>query len=105
MIYSEKGTVTTAGTRVPLAASRNMCGWLTVHANVVNGQGTGYIYLGDITTKNNTGGPKAYIGHPIKAGDWVSFRELGGPAYIDLSTIYIDADGDGYKFTFNYGRR
>ena len=102
MIYSGRATVAAAGTRVALAATRTMCGWLTIHANAAN---TGYVYVGDVTTVNNTGGPKVYIGHPVAKGDWVSFRELGGPAYIDLSTIYVDADNNGDKITFNYARR
>lgn len=102
MIYSGRATVAAAGTRVALATDRTMCGWLTVHANAAN---SGYVYLGDATTAYNAGGTKQYIGHPIAKGDWVSFRELGGPAYIDLSMVYVDADNNGDKITFNYGRR
>lgn len=106
MIYSGRATVTTAGTPVQLSTDKVMCGWLTIHANATNTDAAGdYVYVGDSTTQNNAGGAKTYIGHPILKGDWVSFRELGGPAYIDLSLIYVDADADGYKITFNYGRR
>lgn len=102
MIYSDRATITTAGTKVALAATRTMCGWLTIHANALN---AGYVYVGDSTTQNNAGGAKTYVGHPINADDWVSFRELGGPAYIDLRNVYVDADNDGDKITFTYGRR
>lgn len=89
-----------------------MAGWVTIHANAANGGGTGYVYVGGVGTDGlNTcavtkgSGAKTYVGHPIVAGDWVSFRELGGPAYIDLRYIWVDADADGYKITFNWGER
>jgi len=111
MIHSGTATVVTSGTPVALASTRTMAGWLTIHANAANGGGTGYVYVGGIdpttgvcaVTKGT--GAKTYIGHPIVAGDWVSFRELGGPAYIDLRYIYVDSGGDGYKITFNWGER
>jgi hypothetical protein len=102
MLYSGRATITTGGTKVALASTRTMCGWLTIHANATN---TGYVYVGDSTTINNQGGTKQYIGHPLNAGDWVSFRELGGPPYIDLSLVYVDSDSDNNKITFNYGVR
>ena len=110
MVKSGTATVAASGTPVALASERTMAGWITIHADAANGTGTGYVYVGGIdpvttacaVTKGST---KTYVGHPILAGDWVSFRELGGPAYIDLRYIWVDADGDGYRITFNWGER
>jgi len=99
-------TVAAAGTRVALAAVFTPCDWLTLRANAANG---GVVYVGGPTVKNNTGGPKVYIGHPLAVaagvGDWVSFRELGGAAYINLQDVYVDADVNGDKVAYLYGRK
>lgn len=102
MIHSGRATVTTAGTRVALASVRTPAAWVTVVADKDN---TGYIYLGDITVQNNQGSTKQYIGHPLNKGDFANLRELGGPSYIDLKYVYIDADTSGDAVTFNYGVR
>jgi hypothetical protein len=99
-------TVAAAGTRVALASVFTPADWLTLRAHATNG---GVVYVGGPTTKNNAGGAKTYIGHPLEVvagvGDWVSFRELGGAAYINLQDVYVDADSDGDKVAYLYGRK
>jgi len=107
MIYSARKSVTTHGVPVPLLASTvdhidRMAGWCTVCADKDN---TGVVYVGGTNTCNSTDNAGAYIGHPLAKGEFVNLREMGGPSYIDLATIYVDADTSLDAVTFNYGTR
>jgi hypothetical protein len=41
----------------------------------------------------------------MSEGEFVNIREMGGPSYIDLSLVYVDADTSNDAVTFNYGIR
>lgn len=105
-VRSGRKAVTTAGTPVTLLASTvdhaiRMAGWVTVCADKDN---TGVVYVGDSTTQNASGAG-GYIGHPLAKGEFVNLREMGGPAYIDMAQVYVDADTSLDAVTFNYGQR
>jgi len=107
MIYSARKAVTTHGTPVPLLASTvdhivRMAGWCTVCADTAN---AGVVYVGGTNTRNSTDNAGAYIGHPLAAGEFVNLREMGGPSYIDLALIYVDANSSADAVTFNWGTR
>lgn len=106
MIRSGRKAVAAAGTPVTLLATTvdhaiRMAGWVTVCADIGN---TGVVYVGgeDVQNASGVGG---YIGHPLAAGEFVNLREMGGPSYIDLATVYVDADTSADAVTFNYGIR
>lgn len=99
MIHSGKGTVTTAGTKVALASVRTAANWLIVSSAAAN---TGSIYIGDSSVANNTNGPQ---GVQIIKGTSQIFPETGGSSAIDLASVYADADNNGDKFSFVYGRK
>jgi hypothetical protein len=106
MVRSGRKAVSSAGTRVSLLDPSvdhkvRMAGWVTVCADKNNG---GIVYVGDATTQNASGSG-GYIGIPLTAGEFVNIREMGGPSYLDLALIYIDADTSTDAVTFNYGQR
>lgn len=84
-IYNGKKTVTTHGTRVPLAASQALLTGVTVKALASN---TGAIFVGDASV-SITGG------YQLAAGD-SCFIEIA-----NLATIYIDAAVDGEGVTYS----
>lgn len=113
MIYSGRKQVTTAGTPVPLMAVKTMASWVTCIALRDN---DGIVYVGgvDETLKACAvvKGSTTMVGHPLikpnaatDSSDFCNFREVGGPPYIDLNKIYVDADNNGDGVAFNYGRR
>ena len=113
MIYSGRKQVAAAGTPEPLVATRTMASWLTVVALRDN---DGIVYVGGVDETNKAcavvKGSTTMVGHPLikpnaatDASDFCNFPEVGGPAYIDLSKIYVDADNNGDGVAFNYGRR
>jgi hypothetical protein len=90
-----------------------MASWLTCIALRDN---TGIVYVGGVDETNHAcavvPGAATHVGHPLvqpalatDGADFCNFREIGGPPYIDLNLIYIDADNDGDGVAFNYGRR
>jgi hypothetical protein len=114
MIYSGRKNCASKDVAYALSATKVMCSWLTVSADRGN---AGLVYVGgvDETTKAcaiKTGATLVYVGHPLappaaatNGTDFVNFREIGGPAYIDLSQVYVVSDTDNDGVTFNYGRR
>ena len=83
LIYHNKKTVTTAGTRVALAASqavRSVC----IKALAIN---TGYIYVGDSSLSSTNG-------FQLLAGESVSLD------ISNLNTIYIDSSVSGEGVTY-----
>ena len=107
MIHSGSATVAAAGTKVPLTATKKPASWVTIIGDVGN---AGTVYVGDSNVKNAAGGAKTYIGHPIvkpanatTQPGFINIREVGGPTPYDLSLIYVDADTNGDRVTFNYG--
>lgn len=92
-VGSGNKTVTTAGTRVALAASSTPVVWATVQAKCAN---TGYIYVGGANVSSSNG-------IEIAACQAAVFGTvIDGRAYYDLAEIYIDAsvNGEGVKFTY-----
>lgn len=107
MIHSARKAVAAHGTPEPLLASGvshviRMAGWCTVCADKAN---SGVVYVGGTNTVNSTDNGGAYVGHPLAAGEFVNLREMGGPPYIDLNLIYVDADTSADAVTFNWGIR
>jgi hypothetical protein len=105
-VRSGRKAVATAGIPVTLLATTvdhavRMAGWVTVCADLDN---TGVVYVGG-TEVQNASGAGGYIGHPLAKGEFVNLREMGGPAYIDMATIFVDADTSADEVTFNYGQR
>lgn len=106
MIRTGRKAVAAAGTPVTLLASTvdhsiRTAGWVTVCADKDN---TGIVYVGGSNTCNASA-PGGYIGHPLLKGEFLNIREMGGPSYLDLALIYIDADTNNDAVTFNYGQR
>ena len=83
-VYSGQKTVTTAGTRVPLATSQTLTSGVYIKALARN---TCDIFVGPATVA-------AATGFVLAAGDLV-YIEIA-----DLATVYIDAaeDGDGVSY-------
>ncbi len=107
MIHSGRKNVTSATVPEPLVPSSTahisrMASWVTVIADKDN---SGYVYIGDSTTTNASGGYRTYVGHPLSPGDFLNLRELGGATYLDLSGIYVAVDSSGGGVTYNYGIR
>jgi len=102
MIYSGRKVVAVAGTPVTLTSTRTPAGWVTVQAWSGN---TGAIYIGGSTAAKDDGTNKAYTGHQLLPGDFLNLREMGGPSYLDLQYVYMDADNAADGCCFNYGRR
>lgn len=93
MLHSGTKTVTTAGTRVALAATRTPAAWVMVQALATN---TDAIYVGDKTVSTT-------IGHELPSStDSVMFPFSGAPGFYDLAQIYIDAavSLEGVKFSY-----
>jgi hypothetical protein len=89
-------TVTTAGTRVPLATTTFMVNQLTISPLATN---TGTIYFGDSSVSST-------VGLHIKKTDpsvWLGSSQIDGrDDSIDLSKVYIDAsvNGDGVSILY-----
>ena len=96
MIYDGNKTVAAAGTAEALMSSRTPASWVTVQALLTN---TSSVYVGASTVDSGRG-----IELPSALDSW-SIPELGGPTYLDLSTIYVDAAVNGEGVKFIYGRR
>jgi len=89
-------TVTTAGTRVALSASRLMVPSFVIRANAAN---TGVIYIGDVTVTSANGMFLAASEANNKFGISVNggkYREF------DLSKVYIDASVNGEGVRVEY---
>lgn len=84
-------TVTTAGTRVAIAASTPYS-WCTVIALTSN---TGQVNVGDIGVVAATGSTER--GVPLLAGDSVTVY------HGNLATLYIDSRVNGEGVTYLYG--
>lgn len=83
-IYSGKTTVTTVGTRVPLASSQAIASGVTIKALVAN---TGIIYIGNSSVASSNG-------HQLAAGDSV-FLEIA-----NLNTVNLDSSVNGEGVTY-----
>lgn len=102
MVYTGSKTVTTAGTRVPLAASRTMADWVNVQANEATPGGqtanTKAIFLGDKTVA-------AANGIILLPGDAFPYPPVAGATMYNLAEIYIDSEANGDGVRFLYGRK
>ena len=113
MIYSGRKQVAAANAAEALVSTKTMASWLTCIALRDN---TGIVYVGGVDETNHASaviaGATTHVGHPLvqpsaatDGADFCNFREIGGPAYIDLSRVYVIADNAGDGVAFNYGRR
>lgn len=93
ILYDGAKTVTTAGTRVPLAATRTLANWLLIQFNPSNSGST--IYLGGPSVSSTSG-------VEVSAGDSDVIWPMVAFNTYDLNLIYIDAatSGDGVKFIY-----
>lgn len=93
---SGQKTVTTAGTRVALVATRTLARYLYIKPLPAN---TNNIYVGDVTVTSSTG-------FVLDNGDVTGWRWVGPPEggvdFIDLNKIYIDSavNGEGVSFIY-----
>lgn len=96
MIHPARVTVTTAGTRVALAATRTMAAWVQIQnsGNVAN-----KLYVGDVTVSATTA---AIALNALDVETMPPVADING---YDLSTIYIDADTNGMIANIIYFRR
>ena len=90
--------VTTAGTRVPLSATTQLCAWLSIQAAPGNVQD---VFVGDVTVSSTRG----YILKPVAPGQQPnSWTIAPGDALnlINLAEVYVDAsaDGEGVNYLF-----
>lgn len=92
VVHTFAKTVTTAGTEVPLTATKVMANWLLIQPISTN---TGIIYLGDssVTSAN---------GVELNVGDSDVLWPSSTTNIYDLSTIYIDSSvsGEGVKVLY-----
>ncbi len=107
MIYTIANvTVTTAGTPVPLAASRVACGWVAVTALLGN-SGTD-IYLGGAnpaSKKSTLVSSSGKVGILLAKGVTYTFTAQSAVTYIDLQDIWVDADTSNDAVSVTYGLR
>lgn len=86
-------TVTTAGTRVALSATKLLVRGLKIKGKTGN---TGLVYIGDVTVT-------AATGYDLAAGVELDTKTvLNDDSIIDLSKVYADAATSGDKVTFVY---
>ncbi len=92
ILHAGNKDVTTAGTPVPLAATKTMCNWILMHPKTAN---TGHIYLGD-SAVTATNGVIMDVGDSDVIWPMVAF------AAYDLNLIYIDSsvNGEGIQFIY-----
>jgi hypothetical protein len=111
MLYSTRKEITTHGTPVTVNASGNepeMSAWGTISADINN---HGIIYVGGVdpdtkscAVKNSVDNGGDYVGHRLQPGDWVTFREVLGVAYMDVNDLFADADSSGDSVLITYWR-
>ncbi len=92
VVHGGNAAVTTAGTAVPLSATKVMANWILIQPKPTN---TGKIYLAGSDVSST-------VGVQMSVGDAdVVWPSATTNAY-DLSTIYIDAsvNGEGVKFIY-----
>lgn len=103
MVSHGNATVTTAGTAVPLSATRQPCAWVTIFpsTNTQGGVGnTGQVRVGGPPFAADTGAIPKGKGMPMSPGDsGVTWPIIATNGY-NLADIYIDADtnGDGVQY-------
>lgn len=96
---TEKVTVTTAGTAVPLSSSKKYVASLVIDASSTN---TNNVYVGDSSVDSTTGLKLK----PEKAVDIELQNDANGKMMeIDLNEIYVDADSDGNFVIIGYLER
>jgi len=89
-------TVTTSGTRVPLAATSTPVRWFAVQPTSTN---TLNIYIGDSTVSHS--GPTGISLAPSAAP--FQFPPAGGAGAVwDLALVFADADTSGNSFSLVY---
>ena len=102
-LHTLKKSVAAPGTRVALAATRTPAS--NAIAQSFDGN-TGPVYIGDSTVAYDSGSDgKSYTGHKLVPGDSVPLSEIGGGSYLDLQSVYIDADNAADGVCITYGRR
>lgn len=94
MVHSGSKTVTNAGTRVALVATRTPAKWLIINAKQAN---TSYCIVGDKTVADGVGTTIAKTLAPVM------FPPVSDLSLYDLSQIYVDAKVSGEGVEFNYG--
>ena len=86
--------VTTAGTAVPLSATRIAAGWVFLQAKADN---TGKIHVGESDVSSTSKMVELSI------TDGFTFPDNAVPNMYDLKDIFIDADTDGDGVWVGYG--
>ncbi|KKM00680.1 hypothetical protein LCGC14_1801990 [marine sediment metagenome] len=86
--------VTTAGTAVPLSATRIVAGWVFLQAKTAN---TGKIYVGESDVSSTSKMVE------LSATDGFTFPDNAVPSMYDLKDIYIDASVSGEGVWVGYG--
>mgnify|MGYP003680240014 FL=1 len=89
---SAEKTVTTAGTAVPLVASKTLVASYSLRAKAAN---TGQIYIGNSSVDDT-------INDGFDSGEGESWAAHGKWHFVDLAGIYIDSDEDGEGVELRY---
>lgn len=92
-VQQAKVTVTSAGTRVPLAVQSTKCAWINIQAAPGN---SGNVYVG-----TNLVSVSAF-GVTLPNGDGFFCPPLTGENAYDLSQIEVDADNSGAVLNILY---
>ena len=94
LIETGTTTVSTSGTEVQLSSTASKVRWIEITGARKN---KGPIYIGKSTI--SSGDPVTYVGKKLERHEtWsMDIGSLGAAdsAYIELNTIYVDAENDG----------
>jgi hypothetical protein len=96
MLYLSRITVTTAGTRKPLATVRTPATWVNVQNTPTN---SGSVFLGDVNVAAATPGVT------ITPGSAFFCPQETVPTPYDLANMYVDASVNGTTVDILYHRR
>lgn len=92
-------TVTTAGTAVPLQATRAPAAWAIIQAAKGN---TGSVYVGGQPSPTN--GTTTTNTIELAKGDSLSLPAMGIAEPYDLAGVFVNSDTSGDKVRIVYGR-
>ena len=94
LIETGTTTVSTSGTEVQISSTASKVRWIEIKGSRKN---KGPVYIGKSTI--SSGDPITYTGKKLERNEaWlVDIGSLGAAdsAYLELNTIYIDAENDG----------